>query len=309
MRARVYYLGFVLAYIALFLLAATFDPQFTARYFTPGAGYVWFLAFVPAGILLMYVTTVQIRLNSPKLVSDFLSVSLGPTARYKEVPAIYTKTGQLAWPAVVIYELGGGRYGGVNALGGREYGFAIVRKGLDINVEGQIFVNGYTSEYSPPDRAMWRVIAKLLPYQVDERRRLPIAWLEPILKHPRFSPLKSPIYFMDVPLFPYLSGTEENIIIHIPGYPAVLLRDAMKESGAQVLLDLRKRFTDRLGKEVSAVREWAAESEKQANDAMAAMAKRSATLSDVSDRSAPPSLRDRASEFVMGKEEGSTRRE
>lgn len=310
MRARVYYLAYFLTKLILLVLGATFDGDFSDRWFSPGSGYIWFMMTIPDIFLLSFVATVQIRLYSPKGISDYISTSLGPGAKFAEFPAIRTEDGRVAFPAVEFWALGGGRYGGVNAPDGREYGFAIVRKGLSIMIEGQVFWNAFTHEYAPADRAMWRMLAQINPYQIDERRRLPSAWLEILKRHPRFSALKSPIYLMDVPLFPYIDMQEGDAepMLHLPGVGDFKLSEVIPEGSPSVILDLRARLDEKMGGELKAKGDAYGEREKELLAVISNLTDMLSMQSDVLARTTEQTTVEKVREAAFGREEGAERK-
>lgn len=269
MRQRVWWLVGILGTVALILLAMAGDPEFDYRYTGGNWGYLWLIVGWNIFWWMSYAGILVIRNSSPKAFSDVISTTISSTARSTHpIPELRTKDGRVAYPEMEVIVLGGGGpIAGISVPGGGEYGFALVRKGLVVEVQGNLFINAYTHPYYPGSRMFWRWAAPLLPDIFDERLRLPTEWLDHLRNHHGLKE-SSIIYVAEVPLFPFIrfderagkEGKRGVAEIDLPGHGRKIV--TAPAGTEHILFNFEKKLSSELAGEFKARNDYHEEKHK-----------------------------------------------
>jgi len=317
MRARLWY--FLTGVISVVALVAFF------------AGVGWgalVLGWALSGLCLGgFAFTNQVRLASPKIITDRLSISVGPDAgEWISLPAVPCKEG-LAWEESWAIPLGGGYLGVAIIPSLREYGLLIIAKHLLLNLNGQYIGLGHTITLRPHHRALAASLNRSKPMPKDPRIILPRSWWSIFTRIDGWKE-DSPIFLVQDPSKPFLpAGDPKFPKIAVPELGVVPLLELLVKSPRHrtpenpeglvslktlikpemVVLDWRPEMAARHDQNLAAARAYSGEVETNKDKQIQGLERIVEGLVATDDRVSGSYLT-QAVEFATGEEQGSERR-
>jgi hypothetical protein len=208
--------------------------------FSAGFGWVSFYSF-----------TQGVRLASDKLLTDRLSMSIGPKAKWVTLPAIEVdgeSEGKKArvWKESWAIPLGGGYLSSINigVPGIGEWGLLIIAKEYLYDLNGQYIGFGHTIPMKPHHRQMRRDLNNGKPQPKDRRELLPQSWWA-IFSNMDGWKEYSPIFVIQDSCQPIIHPGKPELLVD--GLPPIKLGDLYfeeddAETGKMVLVQLKTRL-------------------------------------------------------------------